>query len=312
MKPYVILVLLSLFFLAGCDSSSIVSYSPDGDTELDTDSETDGDVDADQLSDGDTEPDINLPDGDVETDIDDVVDGDTIDADDEQAPDGDFDADPDGDMETDFDDDLDLTEIDREPEPEPEIEPEPETQCVPDSICCDSDGNFLPATTGCDDNDPCSYTDECNGIGVCAGTPYSCNDHGTCNGDDADCTCDTGYTGTFCHQCADGTLGEYPYCFLPNMNFCTTSQCFTVPPSNQESCYDNEATMTCPGEAGSGTCGEVDYCGQDETRESTRTVSSIQHMESSGAVAWKAVATTHTDTVSKTTTTSTATTYATI
>ena len=248
-KIQFVLVMTAVIILAGCEGSSIVSYqgNPDGDA----DSVADGDMETDLLPDGDTEPDTNLPDGDVETDIDDVVDGDSIDSDDEQEelPDGDVETEPD----VEIDEDLDLTEA----------ESEPETECIPDSTCCDSDGNFLPATTGCDDEDDCSYADECNGAGVCAGTPYSCNGHGTCNGDEATCTCDTGYAGTFCHQCDPDALGEYPYCFLPNTAFCATSQCFGVPPTNQESCYDNEALMTCPGEAGSETCGEVDYCGQD-------------------------------------------------
>ena len=93
--------------------------------------------------------------------------------------------------------------------------------------------------------------------------PDPCNANGSCSQSDGSCTCDTGFTGTFCHQCDPDALGEYPYCFLPNTAFCATSQCFGVPPTNQESCYDNEALMTCPGEAGSETCGEVDYCGQD-------------------------------------------------
>ncbi len=186
----------------------------------------------------------------------------------------------------------------------------PRQDCNPNSVCCDSEGYFLPSTTDCDDNEPCTYADKCNGAGICAGFPYSCNDHGTCNQSDGfctcdnpymnddcsdcrygyidfpdcrddpcdpdpcnangscsqsdgSCTCDTGFTGTFCHQCDPDALGEYPYCFLPNTAFCATSQCFGVPPTNQESCYDNEALMTCPGEAGSETSGEVDYCGQD-------------------------------------------------
>ena len=79
-------------------------------------------------------------------------------------------------------------------------------------------------------------------------------------------------TETVCNQCDPNALGEYPYCFLPNSAFCITSQCFGVPPSNQDSCYDNEALMSCPGEAGTETCGGVDFCGQDaQYPDKTRT-----------------------------------------
>ena len=207
-----------------------------------------------------------IPENDDNDDDDDSVadgdetDGDAVEADNElEDPlDGDgevdLDGDSDGDSETDMDDDVDLTET--------EADIEPETPCVAGSICCDADGNFLPVNTTCDDEDPCSTTDHCNGTGACSGTPYSCNDHGTCNGDGT-CTCETGFTGVSCNECNPNALGEYPYCFLPNTAFCITSQCFRVPPTHQTTCYDNEAPMTCPGEAGSEACEAVAFCGQD-------------------------------------------------
>ena len=255
MKHFLLLNILILAFLAGCDSASMVSYSSNGDGDFIA--ETDKDIEADlSLSDDDFEStDGDFIDGDVEEDEGDVADADDFEGDNdgEERSDTDTDFDFETDSDDAIDEDLDVMEND----------PEPETQCIPDTVCCDSAGNFLPPTTDCSDNDPCTYTDECNGSGVCVGTTYSCNDHGTCNGDDADCTCDVGYAGTFCHQCDPNALGEYPYCFLPNSAFCITSQCFDIPPTNQDSCYDNEVLLTCPGEAGTETCGGVDFCGQD-------------------------------------------------
>ena len=66
---------------------------------------------------------------------------------------------------------------------------------------------------GCDDANVCTHTDTCGMDGVCAGTAYSCNDHGNCNDYDDICTCAMGYAGDYCDQCAEGYVG-YPDCEL--------------------------------------------------------------------------------------------------
>ncbi len=72
------------------------------------------------------------------------------------------------------------------------------------------DESYPGNETECDDGEPCTYDDVCDGGGGCAGTSYGCNDHGDCDGEGA-CECDDGYDGASCDQCADGYEG-YPDC----------------------------------------------------------------------------------------------------
>jgi len=67
----------------------------------------------------------------------------------------------------------------------------------------------------CDDADLCTFDDACQYDfetyeSSCSGTTYSCNDHGSCNGDGT-CACDTGFGGDYCDQCSD-TYEGYPNC----------------------------------------------------------------------------------------------------
>ena len=121
--------------------------------------------------------------------------------------------------------------------------------------------SYSGTSTSCNDSDACTTSDHCDGEGACTGTLNTCNDHGSC--DNGSCECTVEFTGAECDQCTPGTLGSYPYCFLPSTSFCLTSQCFRVPPTNQTACYDNAASATCPGVAGSMGCGTTDFCGQD-------------------------------------------------
>lgn len=67
--------------------------------------------------------------------------------------------------------------------------------------------NEIDENAACADGNLCTI-DTCSGS--CMHTPYSCNDHGTCDGDGT-CTCASNYTGTFCDQCASG-YSAYPSC----------------------------------------------------------------------------------------------------
>ena len=50
--------------------------------------------------------------------------------------------------------------------------------------------------------------------------------------------------------------------FFPD-DYCTFNHCLPVIPTNQTACYNNDSAISCPGEAGTVTCGSVDFCGQD-------------------------------------------------
>jgi len=68
----------------------------------------------------------------------------------------------------------------------------------------------------CDDGEDCTDNDICSS-GVCSGNTYVCENSGTCNSDDDFCTCETGYTGDYCEDCAEGYIG-YPNC-IPEPGF---------------------------------------------------------------------------------------------
>ncbi len=71
----------------------------------------------------------------------------------------------------------------------------------------------------CNDANACTHTDICGTGGICSGTTYSCNDHGTCNSEDDFCTCATGYAGDYCTECAQG-YSDYPNCqLIPTPSF---------------------------------------------------------------------------------------------
>jgi formylglycine-generating enzyme required for sulfatase activity len=106
----------------------------------------------------------------------------------------------------------------------------------------------------CDDGDPCTYDEVCDGqaasVESCDGPSYTCTGHGTCNTDDAYCTCFEGYAGDYCSICdtdyqdndTDGictvacTHAEAPFCGLMECDdfsgtaSCLTPQFVTAPP----------------------------------------------------------------------------------
>jgi len=46
---------------------------------------------------------------------------------------------------------------------------------------------------------------------------------------------------------------------------------WTVPPTGQDKCYDDDSEIPCPGTAGSPSCASTDFCGQDAQYAATRT-----------------------------------------
>ena len=68
----------------------------------------------------------------------------------------------------------------------------------------------IQAGGSCDDAISCTFDDTCRADGVCVGTEYGCGDYGNCNGSGT-CTCQEGYDGDFCDQCAENWTG-YPSC----------------------------------------------------------------------------------------------------
>ena len=119
-------------------------------------------------------------------------------------------------------------------------------QCVATSTCDGKGGcnvSYSPNGTKCNDGKPCTHTDKCNGIGGCAGTPYTCTPGqcektSTCDGKGG-CTatyklpktvCDDKVPCTHGDACdGKGTCAGTPYS-------CTPGQC--------------EKTSTCDGKGG--------------------------------------------------------------
>jgi len=116
--------------------------------------------------------------------------------------------------------------------------------CEDNNVCttneCTGDGgcNYLAGNNGgvCDDSDPCTYDDECNG-GTCAGTNYTCEDNNVCTTNECDGLGDCNYTvgneGGVCDdldpctkddECTGGTCGGTDYTCEDN-NDCTIDEC---------------------------------------------------------------------------------------
>lgn len=89
-----------------------------------------------------------------------------------------------------------------------------DTVCdAPDS--CDADGvcrpNLEAASVACDDGNPCTLNDHCDGLGACAaGTPQTCGGHGQCTSEGR-CVCQATFGGDSCQSCAAQYWG-YPDC----------------------------------------------------------------------------------------------------
>ena len=112
--------------------------------------------------------------------------------------------------------------------------------------------------TSCDDGDPCTRTDICDGVGQCKGVSYDCNSHGTCNSSDDICTCtDAAYAGDFCDQCASG------YYELPvSSGICITDPCNSDPCHSHGSCDNSTGSAVC-------TCNDAfigDLCDEELLR----------------------------------------------
>ncbi|QRO01913.1 hypothetical protein JRI60_24295 [Archangium violaceum] len=107
---------------------------------------------------------------------------------------------------------------------------------------------FLPSTTTCNDGNPCTVDDRCNGSGGCGGTPKVCNtpdqcqqSTGTCNLTTGNCEYPSQPSGTFCNdgsgctgydQC-DGSgscVGSYLCC---GNQYCNGTQCVCSNPPCQ-------------------------------------------------------------------------------
>jgi|GEM_PF-6606578 len=129
---------------------------------------------------------------------------------------------------------------------------------------CDSGENWDSWTVldnvPCDDGNDCTYGDTCQS-GACVGSTYDCNGHGDCNSFDDICTCYDSYGGDYCDECSAGNYGTYPAC-LPD-DFCEENMCFPIPPTDRDSCCDDDSYISCPGTAGSSSCGTTPFCGQD-------------------------------------------------
>ncbi|MBX2802617.1 MAG: hypothetical protein KTR31_33365 [Myxococcales bacterium] len=109
--------------------------------------------------------------------------------------------------------------------------------CNPATGICSNPTKALGAS--CDDDDLCTYDDECDGAGTCGGTDIACTDtlcvDRECNGTNV-CTETNATAGTFCGGCSecDGSgscdyqcSGSETCCFdLPNYCIPSGSQCF--------------------------------------------------------------------------------------
>ncbi len=116
-----------------------------------------------------------------------------------------------------------------------------DTDCPTCSTCADADKTSCPSN-----GDP-----DCQTCEVCpsCGDP-DCPSCPACDGDvetDAE---------------SDGDLEpEQPRQRIGND--CRNNHCFPVAPTGQKTCYDNVGEIPCPGEAGSVSCAETPFCGQD-------------------------------------------------
>lgn len=152
------------------------------------------------------------------------------------------------------------------------------TQCqetsVPNGIDCDI--TYKDDGDGCDDGDNATQTDECDGAGTCAGTPYSCT-AGTCedtstpNGTDcniaytaATTACDDGALDTHTDQC-DGAGGCAGTPFTCTAGVCEASSvpdgagCSVTPSTAGTECDDNDVTTNSDECNGAGSCAGTPY-----------------------------------------------------
>ncbi len=104
----------------------------------------------------------------------------------------------------------------------PEIELGPCEKLAWDSATCDCAPFPKTAGTACDDGDPCSTQDRCDGIGNCWGDPADCDDDNPCTDDSCEpgvgclsvpnqSSCEDGNPCTENDFCADGGCQPGPY-----------------------------------------------------------------------------------------------------
>lgn len=125
------------------------------------------------------------------------------------------------------------------------------------------------ATTSCDDGDPCTYDDACDGSGVCAGTAITCDDDpGPCGAKRA-CNGTSSCTVSF----AGGTVGCDDGDFCDGADSCDGAGGCTQhsgdPCTSGDPCKQcNEATDACASPAGT-SCDDGAFCnGADSCNDS--------------------------------------------
>jgi len=123
---------------------------------------------------------------------------------------------------------------------------------------CDSNSSWNSWTVldsgSCDDDNSCTSNDTCSG-GLCSGTSYSCNDHGTCNSDDDICTCAEGYEGDYCDKCLN-TYRGYPDCQpfnTPDFVPISAGSFWMGSPDDEDPCPEDYAGGDCTSELGRDT-----------------------------------------------------------
>ncbi len=145
-----------------------------------------------------------------------------------------------------------------------------------------------PENSGCDDGLWCTVSDHCS-QGNCVGVERDCADGEQCTQDSCDdesdrCVNEPDLSGQ------EGPTGE-PTCGngvdddcdgltdtddSDCSDYCGSYTCWSVSPTGQDTCYDNQFSMSCPGTPGDTGCGNTDFCGQDAQYEDNSRSLSIE------------------------------------
>lgn len=194
------------------DTDTDADTDTDSDSDTDTDSDADGDADTDTDTDSDTDTDTDADmDSDTDADTDTDADSDT-DADTDTDADSDTDADTDTDTDSDTDADAD-TDTDTDTDTDADSDSDTDVECTIDKDCpvcqvCNSYNECIPADYNTDPKHNCTgspttscgLTGMCDGEGACAYHPEGekCNDDDPMTLDDA---CDGAGTCEGTHYC---------------------------------------------------------------------------------------------------------------